>query len=141
MFRDVPTTTRSSPLIRLHVLMPPNAPHGGKKCRAVVFRHFSQFSVTFRKIAHHLERVIVSESLVCADRLSSSRAFKRIYERYTSEHTTSKCIFGRGNSASFRYSRAGMSNVVLLQGAVFAVSVSVTFRIVGLLFVVFHHFS
>ena len=80
------------------------------------------------KIGHRLERVVVSESLVCADRLSSPRAFKRIYERYTFEHTISKCIFRRGNSASFRYSRAGMSNVVLLQGAAFAVSVSATFR-------------
>ena len=114
--------------------------HGGRKCRAVVFRHFSQFSVTIRKIGHHLGRVVVSESLVRADRLSSSRAFKRIYERYTSEHTISKCIFRRGNSASFRYSRAGMSNVVLLQGAMFAVSVCVTFPIFGSRFIVLRHF-
>ena len=115
--------------------------HGGRKFRAVVFRHFSQFSVTFRKIRHHLERVVVSESLVCADRLGSPRAFKRTKERYTSEHTISKCIFRRRNSASFRYSRTEMSNVVLLQGAVFAVSVSVTLRIFGSLFIVLRHFS
>ena len=122
------------------VVMALGLPAWWEKCRAVVFRHFSQFSVTFRKIGHHLERVDVSEPLVCADRLSSSRAFKRIYEVAISAQTISKCIFRRGNTASFRYSRAGTPNVVLLQSAVFAVSVSVTFRIFASLFIVFRHF-
>ena len=74
----------------------------------VYLGNVSQFGVTF----HHPGRVLVSESLVCAERLSSSRAFKRIYERYTSAHTISKCIFGPGNGVEWSYSRAGMSNVV-----------------------------
>ena len=71
----------------------------------------------------------------------STQLVERIYEVSISAHTISKCIFRRGNSASVRYSRAGMPNVVLLQSAVFAVSVSVTFRIFGSLFIVFRHFS
>ena len=49
---------------------------------------------------HHLARVDVSEPLVCADRLTSSRAFKRIYEVYTSENARSTYIFGRGKKSA-----------------------------------------
>ena len=42
--------------------------------------HHSIPAISQNKNGHHLEGVDVSEPLVCANRLSSSRAFKRIYE-------------------------------------------------------------